>query len=213
MTSSALIPATSAAVPRPLVAGIDLLTTRERDADALAHALAAVLVDGGATAVTVATHWARTGQVRHVALSVEATEIDSGVAWPILFDALRPRADDSVAILLGGRYLGPARLRDAVDAAVDAQLTRSSGRAVVFPGSAELPGTVSVAQVLATTAIDRLRVLAADDADPDAVLVTRGHVRPRWVNGELLLDVQPAVGGTLVPFETPNPTPCCADHA
>jgi hypothetical protein len=39
----------------------------------------------------------------------------------------------------------------------------------------------------------------------------RDHARPRSVDGESVLDA-PA-GGTLVPFETPNPTPCCADHA
>lgn len=213
MTYPALIPATSAAVPRPLVAGIDLLTTRERDADGLAHAIAAALVSGGATTMTVATHWALSGVVRHVALSVEAAELDSDVVWPILFDAIRPRADDAAGVVLSGRYVGPAQLRDAVDSAVVAHTSRRSGRVVVFPGGDELTGTVTVAQVLASSAIDRLHVLAADDADPEALLVTRDHLRPRWVNGELVLEVQPAAGGTLVPFETPNPTPCCADHS
>ena len=212
MTYPAQIPATSAAVPRQLVAGIDLLTTRESDADGLAQAFAAELTAQGATAVTVATHWARVGELRHVALSLGAADIDADAVWSILCNALRPGADDSVGIALGARYLGPPQLRDVADAAVVAHLTRGSGRVAVFPGSAELTGTVTVAQVLASSAIDRLHVLAAADADPEALLVTRDHLRPRWVNGELVLDVQPAAGGTLVPFETPNPTPCCAEH-
>jgi hypothetical protein len=28
-----------------------------------------------------------------------------------------------------------------------------------------------------------------------------------------VLHVQPGAGGTLVPFEVPTPTPCCAAHA
>lgn len=89
---------------------------------------------------------------------------------------------------------------------------RSSGRAVVFPGSTTLVGTLTVADVLADTRIDRVRVLGAAEADPGTLLLTRGFVRPRWTNGELVLHVQPAIGGVLVPFETPDPTPCCAAH-
>ncbi|MFE9727753.1 hypothetical protein ACFYQ5_30350 [Streptomyces sp. NPDC005794] len=43
-------------------------------------------------------------------------------------------------------------------------------------------------------------------------MVTREFVRPQWRDGELVLAAMPAVGGTLVPFEVPDPTPCCADH-
>ncbi|MFJ4620315.1 hypothetical protein [Streptomyces sp. NPDC088812] len=46
---------------------------------------------------------------------------------------------------------------------------------------------------------------------PDVRLVTRDHVRPQWHDGEPVLTAMP-VGGTLVPFEVPDPTPCCADH-
>lgn len=42
--------------------------------------------------------------------------------------------------------------------------------------------------------------------------MTRDHVRPQWQDGELVLTLMPAVGGVLVPFEVPDPTPCCADH-
>jgi hypothetical protein len=86
-------------------------------------------------------------------------------------------------------------------------------RAVVFPGSASLTGSLTVAEVLSATAIDRVEVLGGTPADPDARLDTGDYVRPIWRDGELVLPVMPAAGGRLVPFETRNPTPCCADHA
>ena len=81
-----------------------------------------------------------------------------------------------------------------------------------FPGAESLVGTVRVRDVLEGTAIDAVQVLAHGPADADAALVTRDFVRPRWRSGPLVLDVQPAVGGALVPFEVPTPTPCCAGH-
>ncbi len=67
--------------------------------------------------------------------------------------------------------------------------------------------------LLARTRIDRVRVLGAPEPDDGTILLTRGFVRPRWDGGSLVLHAQPAVGGTLVPFETPDPTPCCASHS
>ncbi|WP_405534825.1 hypothetical protein OG787_08875 [Streptomyces sp. NBC_00075] len=87
------------------------------------------------------------------------------------------------------------------------------GRAVLYPGVSSLTGTLTVAQLLEHSAIDRVTVLGTrDQLAPDTLLVTRDHVRPQWLDGELVLTVMPAVGGTLVPFEVPEPTPCCADH-
>ena len=40
---------------------------------------------------------------------------------------------------------------------------------------------------------------------------TQDFVRPRLQDGRLVLTVQPGMDG-YVPFEQPNPTPCCADH-
>ncbi|WP_314410831.1 hypothetical protein [Streptomyces sp. DSM 40484] len=88
----------------------------------------------------------------------------------------------------------------------------AKGRAVLYPGVTALTGTVPVADVLARSAIDRVTVLGSGDAAPEACLVTRGHVRPLWQGGRLVLSAMPAAGGTLAPFEVPNPTPCCANH-
>ncbi|KAA0941488.1 hypothetical protein [Streptomyces apricus] len=109
--------------------------------------------------------------------------------------------------------LGLARERlTAGGHAVSPGLPDAVGRAVLYPGVAALTGTVTVAEVLARSAIDRVTVLGGGDPAPEARLVTREHVRPLWQDGGLVLSAMPAVGGTLVPFEVPDPTPCCADH-
>ncbi|MEU9187785.1 hypothetical protein AB0D14_25240 [Streptomyces sp. NPDC048484] len=87
------------------------------------------------------------------------------------------------------------------------------GRAVVYPGAAELTGTVTVAELRSRSAISRVVVLGAPgEPPPEQAVVTRDHVRPQWQDGALVLTLMPAVGGVLVPFEVPDPTPCCADH-
>ncbi|MDN3026139.1 hypothetical protein [Streptomyces sp. S.PB5] len=88
-----------------------------------------------------------------------------------------------------------------------------AGRAVLYPGAAAVTATLTVAQVLTRSAIDRVTVLGAPGPPaPGTLLVTRDHVRPQWRDGELVLTTMPAAGGVLVPFEVPEPTPCCADH-
>ncbi|WP_189780693.1 hypothetical protein [Streptomyces capitiformicae] len=87
------------------------------------------------------------------------------------------------------------------------------GRAVLYPGVSSLTGTLTIAELLSRSAIARVTVLGSPGQPaPDTELVTRDHVRPHWHDGELVLTAMPAVGGTLVPFEVPDPTPCCADH-
>ncbi|MCY1141785.1 hypothetical protein OWR29_27635 [Actinoplanes sp. Pm04-4] len=111
--------------------------------------------------------------------------------------------------LVGGFGETPAELQAAADEAASGKF----GRAVVFGGSSELTGTLTVQEVLDRSAIDRVEVLGSGVADPALKLDTRDFVRPQFRDGELVLVTMPAVGGTLVPFETRDPTPCCADHA
>ena len=87
-----------------------------------------------------------------------------------------------------------------------------SGRAVRYPGVELLVGTLTVAEVLALSAIAAVEVLGSGAADPAALLDTGGFVRPHWRAGVLTLTTTPAAGGRLVPFETRYPTPCCAAH-
>ncbi|AIJ12496.1 hypothetical protein ACN6LC_002204 [Streptomyces violaceoruber] len=168
----------------PYVLGIDTDATTLREADHLLQALAAELdLPEG---VFGCTHLVRDGRPR-VALSLAAE------AEPVLRTA-RDRLT--------------ARGHEVRDGTWD-----ESGRAVLFPGAAALTGTLTLAELLARSAVDRVTVLGTpDEPSPDTRLVTRNHVRPHWQDGRLVLAAMPAVGGTLVPFEDPDPTPCCADH-
>ncbi|MFD0502440.1 hypothetical protein ACFQ0G_04585 [Streptomyces chiangmaiensis] len=120
--------------------------------------------------------------------------------------------------VLAERAHGPAVAIRAAALAAAEHADRQGGRAVVYAGAERLTGTVTVADVLALTAIDRITVVGAplgdgDGPDPATPVLTRDHVRPEWRDGRLTLALVPAVGGALAPFEVPNPTPCCADHA
>jgi hypothetical protein len=86
------------------------------------------------------------------------------------------------------------------------------GRAVVFDGSQHLVGTLTVAEVIELSAIDRVDVLGGGPASPSARVQTGDFVRPQFVGDELVLVTTPAAGGVLVPFERRDPTPCCAGH-
>nr|WP_206441005.1 hypothetical protein [Streptomyces scabichelini] len=96
---------------------------------------------------------------------------------------------------------------------VTAGVPDMAGRAVLFPGVVRLTGTVTVAELVSGSAIDRVVVLGGSgEPAPDQRILTRDFVRPEWRAGELVLTAMPAAGGVLVPFEVPDPTPCCADH-
>lgn len=101
----------------------------------------------------------------------------------------------------------------ARDPAVQAHARREGGRAFIFPGSDELTGAMTIAAISASTAIDDVLLFGGGDLAWGAVIDTQSFVRPHFVAGRLVLTVRPAVGGLYVPFEQPNPTPCCADHA
>ncbi|MER6289508.1 hypothetical protein [Streptomyces sviceus] len=125
----------------------------------------------------------------------------------------RPRVAVSLALpssplLRTARERLAARGHEVADGVPDAV-----GRAVIYPGVASLTGTLTIAELLARSAIDRVTVLGTPGRPlPGTAMVTRDHVRPQWQDGTLVLTAMPAAGGTLVPFEVPDPTPCCADH-
>ncbi|MFF5292873.1 hypothetical protein [Paractinoplanes globisporus] len=116
-----------------------------------------------------------------------------------------------VAISLSG-FSKKFRLNDELRPAAEAALAGKFGRAVVFPGSDKLVGPLTVGELLEVSAIDKVEVLGSGAASPDDRLDTRDFVRPQFRSGELILTATPAAGGVLVPFETRNPTPCCANH-
>ena len=174
--------------------GVDTGSRSLREADHLIHDL----VDRFRLPVFACTHLIR-GPRPHVAVSLECA-----VPWPELagLDAGVASATDRS---------GPPDLSATAFEALTQH--RVSGRAVVFPGSADLTGTVRVGDVLARSPITRLHVIGGPDQPGlDDVLDTRDHIRPEWRSGDLVLTVTPAGHGRFAPFEVPNPTPCCADH-
>jgi len=211
MTQRTTLAETGAGIVPVPVCGIDVLSRTLREADSVAHAVVHELHDRGAFDVVVATHVSVACDLPHHTVTVSA----SGVTASATRSALLVVGDqfDVVALVVDGSFSGPPELYDGLGRAVSAHARRGEGRVVVFPGDHRLVGTVAVADVIARTHVDRVRVITGTDADPATPLVTRGFVRPLWEDGLLVLHAQPAVGGSLVPFETPFPTPCCADHA
>ncbi|MGV9555720.1 hypothetical protein [Streptomyces sp. NPDC003522] len=168
----------------PYVLAVDAGSRDLRAADHLLRTLAAEI--GLKEGVFGCTHLLRDGRPR------VAVSLASGTAAER--DAVRARLTE--------------RGYEASEGAPDAV-----GRAVLYPGADRMRGTLTVGELLAGSAIDRVTVLGTAAEPPSATrLVTNGHVRPQWRDGELVLTAMPAAGGTLVPFEVPDPTPCCADH-
>jgi hypothetical protein len=177
-----------------VVIGVDAGSATLRDADHLIQRLAAELALS--EGVFGCTHLIRTGQPR-VALSL---------ALPDETAAARAREH------LAREYPGTGT--DTARTAAAGHRARTAGRAVLFPGArAMAAATPTVAELLAHSAIDAVSVLGSPGPPDGALrLVTRGHIRPEWRSGRLVLAAVPAAGGTLAPFEVPNPTPCCGDH-
>ncbi|MEU9212583.1 hypothetical protein AB0D27_32790 [Streptomyces sp. NPDC048415] len=177
-------------------------------AQAADHLLRALAVELGVTEdVLGCTHHVRDGGRPHTALSFAVPSERAARA------ALRRLAEREFGAALGGERHGPTELAAGAAQAAAEHAARTGGRAVLYPGSEALTGTVTVARLLAVSAVDRVAVLGAPDGpEPERRIVTRDHVRPEWREGQLVLTTMPAAGGTLVPFEEPEPTPCCADH-
>lgn len=102
---------------------------------------------------------------------------------------------------------------DGSGAQVAAQATSGAvDRVAVFPGRERLVGVLAAADLLAASAVEALVGLGGLAVPADAVVDTRGHVRPRLADGRLVLDVQPSRGGRWVPFEPPVQHACCSAH-
>lgn len=182
---------------------MDAGTTTLREADHLIRDLTTTL---GLPPGTVAcTHLIRTDTRRGTAVSLALPEAGSAEeVWQRL-------TATEMSAALDDRRHGPS---GAAALAAAEHAARRSGRAVLYAGVERLTGTVTVADLLESTAIDQLTVVGAPLSTPDPAtpILTQDHVRPEWREGHLVLALVPAVGNTLAPFEVPKPTPCCADH-
>ena len=188
---------------RPVI-GVDAGTTTLRGADHLIRDLRTTLALPPGT--VACTHLIRTEGRRGTAVSLALPEKGSAE------DAWRRLTATEMGAALDDRRHGPA---ETAALAAAEHTARRSGRAVLFPGSDQLTGTVTVADLLQLTSVDGVFVVGATSGeapDPVTPVLTQDHVRPEWREGRLVLALVPAVGNTLAPFEVPNPTPCCADH-
>jgi hypothetical protein len=183
------------------IVGVDTGTKTIPEAE---HALREIMAGvPGPGALVACTHFIRDDEEPHVALSLTGPgELDLLAAMP-----------GACGVATAAGTTGPARLAAGAEAARVEAAARSGGRAVVFRGVDLAMGEVPVRALLDGSLIDRVEVVGGPPAGPDALLRTRDFVRPVWSRGALILQVTAHPGGTLAPFEVPDPTPCCADHA
>ncbi|MDT0266808.1 hypothetical protein RM844_10940 [Streptomyces sp. DSM 44915] len=119
---------------------------------------------------------------------------------------LAKAAPEAALAAPGAAPRGPAAW--AADAATALAAAPDGGRVVLFPGQADLPALLTVAELLSRTAIEAVRVLGGATAAPDALVETHDHLRPERRDDTLLLRLTPARTG-FIPFEIPDPHPCC----
>ena len=87
-------------------------------------------------------------------------------------------------------------------------------RAVAFPGMADLHGVLTVGEITAACLIEEVVAVGLGrPAHPGETVDTLDFVRPTPVDGRWVWLVRPATRTDFVPFELPDPTPCCAAHA
>ncbi|GAA3437468.1 hypothetical protein BJ998_001541 [Kutzneria kofuensis] len=84
---------------------------------------------------------------------------------------------------------------------------RTGGRAFRFPGQDALRGSLTVREIVASSAIDRVVGVGCTATD-DTVVDTRDYVRPVYADGLLTLHVTPAVDGSAVPLEVEGAHVC-----
>lgn len=202
--------------PPSVVAGLSGLHADRRDAEQLTVDVVAAVRASAGDDVVACTHLV-SRPWQHEAVSIEVPQQAEKALRAALFRL--PRSI-SVVVVGTGRAIAGFGAAQQLDGAYEAALghwDRRQGRAFIFPGltalaerAAEL-GAVSAHDVVTTTAIEAIESSHGRFA-ADAVLVTRGFVRPVYREGRLVVLAGHDDPTQLVPWEVPNPTPCCVDH-
>lgn len=173
---------------RRAVLGLDTGATELRSADALLQSLAGLPTD-----VLACTHPIR-GEHPHVAMTVEVPAEDAAAVWAVLRAAADAVPGGGAA--WGYRRHGAAPAAEAAGAAAAAHLL-GRGRAVRYPGAEALTGTVTVAELLARSAVDRVTVVGGGTAEGGSPVATDGGLRPERRAGQLVLVLAPTADGRL----------------
>jgi hypothetical protein len=198
-----------------MILGFDTGTRTVAEAEHLLHTVARALgLPGDAVGCTHLIPGGHGVDEPHVACSLAVpgpagprVEVSAGMSA-----GMSAGVPAGVSWVLGASRTGPLAAGAALAAAAHGD--RRDGRVVTYPGRDLLTGVVSVAELLAGSAIDRVLLLASPGPPAgDTLVLTNDHVRPVWRDGLMTLLTMPAAGGRIAPAEVPNPTPCCADHS
>jgi hypothetical protein len=127
-----------------------------------------------------------------------------------------PDLEDAAAVVVlaqaeAGAIHGSEEFLAGARAAAAQHGGRSAGRLARYPGRSDIERRVTVAEVLAGSAVDAVEGLAGTTVDDVSELDLTDWARPTWRAGRVVLLVQPAAGA-LVPFEARHQIACCADH-
>ncbi|GIF55289.1 hypothetical protein [Asanoa iriomotensis] len=163
-------------------------------------------LDRGDATVAAAEHW-----LHELLADIDPTDV---MACTHFVSTPTPHVAVSLALPRALTLPDPAaEFAEGARIARDAHAAGTAGRAVVFPGQDRMTGVMSVADLLAAGAIDRIRVLgSAAPPAPSTEVDTLGYLRPQWMDGRLTLLTQPANSGRLAPFEVADQRGCCSDH-
>jgi len=162
-------------------------------------------LDRGDSDVREAEHWF---------LELLGDHADGVIACTHLLRVPSPHVAISIAMAPPGVAL-PAvadEYAEAADLAREEHETGQGGRAFAFPGRDACVGQLTVAEILARSAIERISVMGGSPATPETIVETRDHVRPLWTGGLLTLVTLPHGPGRVAPFEMPEEIHCCALH-
>ncbi len=157
-------------------------------------------------AVEVVTHVVRVPEGNHHAGTLRVRGSAAADGWAEPGEAVVVSDEDGEVLLAGD----PGHRDHAVDA-VRAHRARASGRLVRFPGQDALPDVLPLGELTGRCAVEAVDLLGVAD-DPGLVLRTRGHVRPEFRDGVVVLPVTAWDDGEVCPFEGPRPRACCSDH-
>jgi hypothetical protein len=193
-----------------------------RDTGEAEHLLHELLGPAGALAsfsvgpVVACTHMVSSGEHPHVAVSISTPESrpDSEFTEQLSKWASGRGAGSAISRPGSAEPLlaGPSQLvRGAYVASVEAALG-TAGRLVRFPGRENARGILQAIDLRKRCGIDLVEPLGGLPVSDDSLIDTLDFVRPIRRAGQVVLLVQPAAGGVLIPFEVEHQLKCCADH-
>ena len=166
--------------------------------------------------VVACTHVVAGGDHPHLAVSISTPESRPDSEFTERFSKWAAGSGAGSAISRPGAseplLAGPSQLvRGAYVASVEAALG-TAGRLVRFPGQENARGVLRASDLRKRCGIDLVEPLGGLPLDDDSLVDTLDFVRPIRRAGQVVLLVQPAAGGVLIPFEVEHQQKCCADH-